>query len=215
LDDTRPLTAALLGFGGMEDIGRYIGLLLAGEENALVGMLTSFEPPTITINDPLGDVVDVLGYNEYFGWYLSGILTQEMRKQGLDVSEDQVRELMLQEMENFSIVTAFNKPLVISEFGAGAKQGKHGGPLEIWSEEYQARVYRQQLKMLRNSPALRGLSPWVLKDFRAPYRLNTDTQNYWNRKGLLSETGAEKLVFKELSDYYKRLQNPGLLATQP
>jgi len=215
LDDTRPLTAALLGFGGMEDIGRYIGLLLAGEESALVGMLTSPEAPTITINDPLGDVVDVLGYNEYFGWYLSGILTQEMRKQGLDVSEDQVRELMLQEMEKFTIVTAFNKPLVISEFGAGAKQGKHGGPLEIWSEEYQARVYQQQLKMLRNSPALRGLSPWVLKDFRAPYRLNTDTQDYWNRKGLLSETGEEKMVFKELSDYYKALQQPRLEVAQP
>jgi len=215
LDDTRLLTAALLGFGGMEDIGRYIGLLLAGEENALISMITSPEAPIITVNDPLGDVVDVLGYNEYFGWYLSGILTQEMRKQGLDVTEEQVRELMLQEMENFTIVTSFNKPLVISEFGAGAKQGKRGGPLDIWSEDYQARVYRQQLKMLQNSPALRGISPWVLKDFRAPYRLNTETQNYWNRKGLVSETGKEKLVFKELSDYYKRLQNPAQPATQP
>lgn len=206
LDGTRPLTAALLGFGGMEDIGRYIGMLLAGEENALVGLLTNPEPPKITISDPLGDVVDVLGYNEYFGWYLSGILTQEMRKKGLDVSEDQVRELMLQEMEKFSIVTTFNKPLVISEFGAGAKHGKRGGPLDIWTEDYQARVYRQQLKMLQNSPALRGISPWVLKDFRAPYRLNTDVQDYWNRKGLVSETGEEKLVFKELSKHYQNLK---------
>jgi len=215
LDDTRPLTAALLGFGGMEAIGRYIGLLLAGEENALVGMLTNPDLPTITINDPLGDIVDVLGYNEYFGWYLSGILTQEMRKNGLDVTEAQVRELMLQEMEKFSIVTNFNKPLVISEFGAGAKHGKRGGPLDIWGEDYQARVYRQQLKMLNNSPALRGISPWVLKDFRAPYRLNTDVQNYWNRKGLLSETGEEKLAFKELSNYYKSLQKPAAFTTQP
>ena len=110
---------------------------------------------------------------------------------------------MLAEMEKFSIVTAFNKPLVISEFGAGAKGGKRGGPLAVWSEDYQARVYRQQLKMLANSPALRGLSPWILKDFRAPYRLNTEMQDYWNRKGLLSETGEEKLAFKVMSDYYQ------------
>lgn len=204
-DDTRPLTAALLGFGGMESIGRYIGTLLAGQQNALIDLVSNPEPPTITINDPLGDIVDVLGYNEYFGWYLSGILTQEMRKQGMDVTEDQVRELMLQEMEKFAIVTPFNKPLVISEFGAGAKQGKRGGPLDVWTEDYQARVYGQQLKMLKNSPALRGLSPWILKDFRAPYRLNTDMQNYWNRKGLLSETGEEKLAFKLMSNYYRGL----------
>jgi beta-glucuronidase len=87
-----------------------------------------------------------------------------MLAQGLDVTEAQVRELMLTEMENFSIVTAFNKPLVISEFGAGARAGKRGGPVDVWTEDYQARVYRQQLKMLANSPALRGLSPRFFND---------------------------------------------------
>tara|TARA_B110000503_G_scaffold89185_1_gene135133 strand:- start:1313 stop:3370 length:2058 start_codon:yes stop_codon:yes gene_type:complete len=205
-DDSRSLTAALLGFGGMEAIGRYIGTLLAGQKNTLIDLVSNPEPPIITINDSLGDIVDVLGYNEYFGWYLSGILTQEMQKQGLDVTEDQVRELMLQEMEKFTIVTPFNKPLVISEFGAGAKQGMRGGPLDVWTEDYQARVYRQQLKMLANSPALRGLSPWILKDFRAPYRLNTKIQNYWNRKGLISETGQKKLAFQVMSEYYLSLK---------
>ena len=113
---------------------------------------------------------------------------------------------MLQEMEKFTIVTPFNKPLVISEFGAGAKQGMRGGPLDVWTEDYQARVYRQQLKMLANSPALRGLSPWILKDFRAPYRLNTKIQNYWNRKGLISETGQKKLAFQVMSEYYLSLK---------
>ena len=201
-DNTRPLTAALLGFGGMEAIGRYIGTLLAGQQNALVALVTNPEPVTMTINDPLGEIVDVLGYNEYLGWYLSGMLAPAMQAQGLDVTEAQVRELMLTEMEKFSIVTTFGKPLVISEFGAGAKQGKRGGPLDVWTEDYQARVYRQQLKMLENSPALRGVSPWILKDFRAPYRLNTKTQDYWNRKGLVSETGKEKLAFKVMSEYY-------------
>jgi beta-glucuronidase len=57
--------------------------------------------------------------------------------------------------------------------------------------------------MQANSPALRGLSPWILKDFRAPYRLNTEMQDYWNRKGLLSETDEKKLAFKVMSDYYQ------------
>ena len=206
LDDTRPLTAALLGFDGMEAIGRYIGTLLAGRKNIVIDLFTNPEPVTVTINDPLGEIVDVIGYNEYLGWYLSGLLADGMREKGLKVTEAEVRETMLKEMEQFTLLTAFNKPLVISEFGAGAKQGKRGGPLDVWSEDYQARVYRQQLKMLSNSPALRGLSPWILKDFRAPYRLNTEIQDYWNRKGLVSEAGEEKLAFRVMSEYYESLK---------
>ncbi len=59
--------------------------------------------------------------------------------------------------------------------------------------------------MLNTSPALRGLSPWILKDFRAPYRLNTKEQDYWNRKGLVSEKGEEKLAFSVLRDHYREL----------
>ena len=201
-DDTRLLTAALLGFGGMEDIGEYIGIKLVGAKNKLVGMLTDPDPITIVIDDPLGEILDVLGYNEYLGWYMSGHIARGMRENGVEVSEADVREMMLTEMPRFSIDTTFNKPLVISEFGAGAKQGKRGGPLDIWTEDYQARVYRQQLQMLSNSRSLRGLSPWILKDFRAPYRLNTQIQDYWNRKGLLSETGVEKLAFEVMRDHY-------------
>ncbi|PLW70157.1 glycoside hydrolase family 2 TIM barrel-domain containing protein [Pseudohalioglobus lutimaris] len=206
-DDTRLLTAALLGFGGMEAVGEYIGTLIAAEHSKLVAFFTDPEPVTMTIEDPLGEVVDVIGYNEYLGWYMSGMITDALVERGLEVTEAQVRERMLTEMVKFTIDTDFGKPLVISEFGAGAKQGQRGGPLDVWSEDYQARVYQQQLAMLENSEALRGISPWILKDFRAPYRLNTDKQHYWNRKGLLSEEGREKLAFKLLSDYYA--EHPG------
>lgn len=201
-DDTRLLTAALLGFGGMESIGEYVGMKLAGRENALVDLLADPEPVTLVIDDPLGEVIDVLGYNQYLGWYLSGFLVQAMSERGMAVTESEVRELILDGMEQFSITSTFGKPVVISEFGAGARQGKRGGPLDIWSEDYQARVYRQQLKMLANSPSLRGMSPWILKDFRAPYRLHTQIQDYWNRKGLLSETGDKKLAFEVLREHY-------------
>ncbi|ROS01190.1 beta-glucuronidase [Sinobacterium caligoides] len=204
LDDTRLLTAALLGFGAMEDIGRYLAKLIAAQRSSLLGMLIDPEPVVIEVTDPLGEVVDVLGYNEYLGWYPSGPMAEAMRENGLEVSEAELRALMLESMEKFSIVTPFNKPLLISEFGAGAKPGLHSKEGEVWSEEYQSKVYVQQLKMLANSSALRGLSPWVLKDFRAPYRLNTDTQDYWNRKGLLSEDGREKQAFQLLADYYRQ-----------
>ena len=70
------------------------------------------------------------------------------------------------------------------------------------SEEYQAQFYRQTLAMAERVPTLRGMSPWILKDFRTPPRQNPDFQIGWNRKGLISETGQHKLAFWVLADYY-------------
>ncbi len=204
MDDTRLLTAALLGFGGMEDIGAYIGRKIAAKHSKVAAMLPDPKPVTITIDDPLGEVVDVIGYNEYLGWYMSGFIARGMRDKGLEVSEAEVRDLLLEEMHKFRLDTAFGKPLVISEFGAGAKKGYVGDELAVFSETYQARVYRKQLEFLKQSTALRGMSPWILKDFRAPYRLHTKIQDYWNRKGLVSETGERKLAFDVLADFYAR-----------
>ena len=40
------------------------------------------------------------------------------------------------------------------------------------------------------------------KDFRSPRRQNPDFQQGWNRKGLISETGARKQAFDVLARYY-------------
>ena len=49
---------------------------------------------------------------------------------------------------------------------------------------------------------LRGITPWILVDFRSPKRMNPDYQNGWNRKGLISETGQKKKAFYVLKDFY-------------
>lgn len=52
-------------------------------------------------------------------------------------------------------------------------------------------------------PQLRGMTPWILADFRSPRRVLSDIQDGWNRKGLISETGDKKKAFFILQDYYK------------
>ena len=133
------------------------------------------------VDDPLGEKLDVLGLNEYVGWY--------------DGPPEKARQLTWK--------TKWNKPLLISEFGADAKQGRHGKEDERWTEEYQAFVYREQLAMLAKIPNWRGTSPWILKDFRSPRRWLTDIQDGWNRKGLLDENGNSKMAYEVLKDFYK------------
>lgn len=155
----------------------------------------------VVIDDPLGEVVDIVGYNEYFGWYYSKTFART-----LGVDEGLVREAMLATMPKIRFSNAFGKPMIISEFGAGAKAGLRSENALIWSEEYQAKVYRAQLAMLEKSPYVQGFSPWVLKDFRSHLRELNGIQDTWNRKGLVSETGEKKLAFEVLAEHYRKLE---------
>jgi beta-glucuronidase len=77
---------------------------------------------------------------------------------------------------------SLEKPLIFSEF-------RYGGADERWTEEYQAAIYQHHMAMPKNVPSLAGLSPWVLMDFRSPRRLLSGVQDYYNRKGLISNQG--------------------------
>ena len=190
LDPTRLVTSALFG-----NLGALLGNLRTFIEAGLEG--TPCDPPTIVIDDDLAEHLDVVGWNQYLGWYYSAFLSQAQKW-----PERRVREIVLGGMAGFRVEVPSGKPLVVSEFGAGAKQGRRGDALDVWSEDYQAHVYRQQLAMLSRVPALRGLSPWILKDFRTPIRWLPGVQDGWNRKGLVSETGERKLAFDVLREAY-------------
>jgi beta-glucuronidase len=140
-----------------------------------------------TIDDPLGTDLDVVSVNTYNGWYtpdpLSSVPSIEWR-------------------------SIYAKPLIFSEFGAEALAGYHDDPANPhkFSEEFQAQYYRQTLAMVTKAPSLRGLAPWILKDFRSPRRQHPIYQQGWNRKGLVSETGTRKAAFQVLADYYRSLE---------
>lgn len=203
LDDTRLVTAALLG----NDEGRRMAAHVGAELLARRSGRTLPLPRPMRVDDSLGEHLDVLACNEYLGWYSCGFLARSMRAQGHTVSERELRDLMLEMMPAMRIETAWAKPLIVSEFGGEAVQGLRGAETGIehgiFSEDYQARLYQAQLAMLGACTAVRGLSPWILKDFRAPYRLHTRLQQYWNRKGLVSEHGLRKLAFAVLAAHYR------------
>jgi len=92
----------------------------------------------------------------------------------------------------------------MSEMGGGAKQGYRGDPGEIWTEEFQAEVYKYNLEMASHIDGLVGISPWILKDFLSPRRQLDGIQDDWNRKGLVSETGEKKLAWYELQAFYEK-----------
>jgi beta-glucuronidase len=61
--------------------------------------------------------------------------------------------------------------------------------------------------MLRKIPFLRGASPWILMDFRSPRRPLPGIQDYWNRKGLISNRGEKKKAFYVMQRWYRELRD--------
>jgi beta-glucuronidase len=56
--------------------------------------------------------------------------------------------------------------------------------------------------MLGGIPFLAGISAWILEDFRSPRRPLPDIQDFFNRKGLISERGERKLAFEVLRQFF-------------
>jgi beta-glucuronidase len=144
------------------------------------------EGDTHVIDDPIAEQLDVMGNNEYVGWY-----------DGTPEKCDRV-----------SFRSPWDKPLVMSEFGADALAGYRGPAEQRFTEDYQELLYRKQVAMLKRIPFLRGTAPWILMDFRSPRRPLPVIQEGWNRKGLVSERGLRKRAFYVLQEFYRDLAGP-------
>lgn len=137
-------------------------------------------PNVNVVKDPLADLVDVVAFNQYTGWY--------------DGLPDKCAKVTWE--------IPYDKPVFVSEFGGDARQGRHGDRLERWTEEFQEDLYRQTLAMLDKIDGFVGCSPWILVDFRSPKRVLPGIQDGFNRKGLISSDGVKKKAFYVLRDYY-------------
>jgi beta-glucuronidase len=154
--------------------------------------VTDAGPEKRVLDDPLGESLDVLGLNEYLGWYFGH-------------PED---------ADRWQWESKYAKPIIVSEFGADALYGKHGDASARWTEEYQANLYVHQLGMVAKIPGLAGLSPWVLMDFHSPRRPLPGIQDYYNRKGLVSNIGQHKPAFYVLQKFYKEMNEKKAAAAQ-
>ena len=143
-----------------------------------------------TMNDSFTENLDVVAVNKYMGWYHPWPLSPA--ESVWDVVPD--------------------KPLIISEFGGEALYGQAGSRdvVSSWSEDYQARLYEDNLRMFDNIPNLAGVSPWILFDFRSPFRFHPTNQEGWNRKGLVSDRGQRKKAWYIMHYYYEKKRKEGL-----
>ncbi|MGN0660589.1 MAG: glycoside hydrolase family 2 protein [Oscillospiraceae bacterium] len=135
------------------------------------------------IEDRLEQYLDIIGLNEYCGWY-----TADFR--------------MLPELfENSNP----QKPVIVTEFGADAFPGLRGTITDKGTEDCQAYVYEKQIDNIRKISYIKGMTPWILYDFRCPRRTSVN-QKYYNTKGLLgADKKYKKAAFYVLRDFYNTI----------
>lgn len=121
--------------------------------------------------------VDVICLNRYYGWYTDpGQLDRASHKLSRELD---------------ALYQTYKKPILLSEFGAGAIAGVHAHPAELFSEEYQAELIQKYCEVIESKPYMVGEHVWCFADFKTAqvaYRVAL------NRKGVFTRTRQPKLA---------------------
>jgi beta-glucuronidase len=133
------------------------------------------------------EFLDVLCLNRYYGWY-----TQSGQ---LDLALPRLSE------ELDALHARFNKPLIVSEFGADAMAGHHAQPPEMFSEEFQAELLSRYIELFKTKPYIVGEHIWNLCDFKTSQ--STHRAGSLNLKGIFTRDRRPKLAAHRIKEKWQ------------
>ncbi len=143
--------------------------------------------------------LDVLGVNEYFGWYRS------VREDDTTRGPSTLEELgpFLDEIHARNP----NLPLVITEFGAEASQS--GAVEQEGTFEFQRKFAVDHLRVHASKRYVNGSIWWALRDFRVhPQWAGGAPDGYatppWHNKSLIEETDSPKGVYFDMQRRWRK-----------
>lgn len=153
------------------------------DQSRLISASCLIDVESCKIRDRLIRELDIVGINEYYGWYLKdfGVL-----------------EKILENYEE-------DKPMIITETGADGVCGMHGSEDEIYTEECQAEIYRKQFEILLSHPFIRGTTPWILFDYASMRRMSSLQKGY-NLKGIIgADRKHKKMAYRVVKKVYGKI----------
>ncbi|KAF4974597.1 hypothetical protein FZEAL_8524 [Fusarium zealandicum] len=143
--------------------------------------------------DLISDLFDVLCLNRYYGWYLN--------TGDLDAAEQGL------EKDLRSWQDKYDKPIIMTEYGADTLAGLHTVGDVPWSEEYQSRVLEMSHRVFDRVDSVVGEQVWNFADFQTPAQFIFRVDG--NKKGVFTRDrrpkGAVQVLKKRWTDMAKRL----------
>lgn len=134
------------------------------------------------------DLDDIVSVNMYSGWY----------------DDHPVAAQLDQEYAWIQHAGGDNKPLIISEFGAGGIYGDHDYFAKSkWSEERQVEIIAANLETYLHDERITGVFLWQFADCRVTEQewFATRPRTY-NNKGVVDEYRRPKLAYSTVKKYY-------------
>lgn len=130
-------------------------------------------------NDICLDLEDIVSFNIYPSWY-----------------HDKSSKQTIEELKTWIAETGNgNKPLIISEIGAGGIYGFRSDIHAKWSEERQAQILEEQLDAVLNDEDVCGVFIWQFSDVRVDESWFAQRPKTQNNKGIVDEFRRKKLAY--------------------
>jgi beta-glucuronidase len=149
---------------------------------------------------PLAGLVDILGINQYWGWYDREYWAKEPPALNgpidLKVLEEKLDELK----------SLHKKPMLMTEFGGDSIPGYIAESRNLWSEDYHAELLKATFTVLEKHPEIRGTFPFCFTDYRDPSKHVNGYWDYMNYKGVVSYDRRPKKAFYALKSLYRKGQ---------
>ncbi|TMW46366.1 hypothetical protein DOY81_008553, partial [Sarcophaga bullata] len=155
-------------------------------------------PLTASINveytkDKLAQFLDIISFNRYNAWYHN--------TGHLDMIINAVKD----EATNWWL--KYNRPIIMSEYGADTMEGLHSLPEYLWSEDYQMQLFKKHFKAfdeLRQQKWFIGEFVWNFADFKTEQSI---TRVGGNKKGIFTRNRQPKTSAHLLRKRYYSLCN--------
>ena len=160
----------------------------------LLDMLDESRPMTAALLDRPGGKVygdsDVVSINIYPRWYYESPVSDSIDKKRREIIAG----------------GGGDKPLIISEIGAGAVYGYHDPIGEAkWSEERQCSILREQIEAVLTHPDCTGIFIWQFADVRVDDSWAMKRPRTHNNKGVVNEDRQPKMAYKLVQELFRRL----------
>ncbi|WP_250278962.1 beta-glucuronidase [[Clostridium] colinum] len=126
----------------------------------------------------VGDIVDVLCLNRYYGWYIAGGELEDAKKMLKDELEGWVKRCP-------------NKPIMFTEYGADTVAGLHDTIPVMFTEEYQIDYYKANHEVIDKCKNFVGEQVWNFADFATSQGI---LRVQGNKKGIFTRDRKPKMV---------------------
>lgn len=141
----------------------------------------------------VGDIVDVLCLNRYYGWYIAGGDLEEAKR-------------LLESELNDWMERCPDKPIMFTEYGADTVAGMHDTVPVMFTEEYQVDYYKANHEVVDQCKNFVGEQVWNFADFATSQGI---IRVQGNKKGIFTRERKPKMIAHSLRQRWTNIPEFG------